>query len=96
MAKDAKPSLQASGAFAVTPSDANDIVLDAANTKGYKFVYLHVAGTSGAIKVNTADGETVTVYGTQGQVLPLMVSRVWSTGTAATSIIAFVGRGGTF
>lgn len=92
MAKLAQMSLQASDAFALTPNDDNDITADAGNTEGYKFCYIHVAGNSGAIKVTTVDGTDVTVYGIQGTTLPLLVRRVWATGTAATSLIAFIGR----
>lgn len=44
-------------------------------------------GAAGAIKVTTRGGEAVTLQ-VQAGILPLRVSRVWSTGTTATGIVA--------
>lgn len=93
MAKLAIMSLQASDAFSITKSDTDDIVDDPNNSANlYKFCYVHVVGASGDVKVTTVDGTDVTVYGTQGSVIPLLVRRVWSTGTTAGNLVAFVGR----
>ena len=83
--------LQATDAFAITPSNSLNISADPANTKEYPFCLVHVAGTSGTVAVITADGSTVTVYGIQGYTIPLAVKRVLVTGTSATNLIAFVG-----
>ena len=72
-------SLQAQNAIAVTPSDTID--LTHAST-------LYIGGT-GNIKVNTEGGQTTTFTAIQkGTTLPVLVKRVWSTDTTATSIIA--------
>lgn len=94
------PSLQSSYGFAITPSNSADISADAGNTHGFLWCYVHIAGTSGAVKVDTSEGDTVTLYGVQGTVLggsmPVQVRRVYSTGTAATSLIGVNGTGGIF
>jgi hypothetical protein len=86
--------LQATDAFAITPSDAALIVADAGNTKQWDSCYIHVAGTSGTISVVTKDGTQVTVYGVQGTTIPLLVRQVRATGTTATSLIGLVGGTG--
>lgn len=46
-------------------------------------------GGAGALKVDTISGETVTLSAVPaGSRIPLQVRRVYSTGTAATAIIA--------
>lgn len=67
-------------AAAVTPHDTNDLAVpcDA----------LFVGGT-GALKVDTAGGDTVTLSAVPaGAYIPLRCTRVYDTGTAATGIIA--------
>ena len=50
---------------------------------------LFVGGTAGNIKVTTANGDEIVFGNVQtGTVLPVQVIRVWSTGTAATGIVA--------
>ena len=67
------------GASAVTPSDSVNLT--------YPSVVF--VGGAGNVKVTTAQGDQVTFTGAQaGQVLPVQVIRVWSTGTTATSIVA--------
>jgi hypothetical protein len=67
------------GARAVTPSDSVNLT--------YPSVVF--VGGAGNIQVTTAQGDQVTFTGAQsGQVLPVQVIRVWSTGTTATSIVA--------
>jgi hypothetical protein len=91
------PALQASNAFAITPSDTVDIVSDAGNTEGASFVFLHCTGVSGTARVLPA-GQTgtptpVTVYLTQGQVLPLAVKRLYNTGPTPPTCIGFYAKG---
>ena len=67
-------------ALAVTPHDTNDLVYV---TRG---VYVGGAGT---LKVNMQDQGTVTFTGVPvGTLLPIRATRVYSTGTSATSILA--------
>lgn len=66
-------------AAAVTPSDTNNI----RTSRG-----LYVGG-AGNIVVDMAYGTTITFVGVQaGTVLPLQVTRVYSTNTTATNIVA--------
>lgn len=103
MAKKAIPSLQATDAFApITPSDSGDITSDAANVNDYPIIYVHCSGNAGLVYVTPADAPDLTtsydvpMYIAQGQTLPLLVKKVWSTGTTATGLTALVGRGGSF
>jgi hypothetical protein len=67
-------------AVAVTPHDTNDLTYV---TRG---VYVGGAGT---LKVNMQDSGTVTFTGVPvGTLLPIRATRVFSTGTSATSILA--------
>lgn len=85
-------------AFQVTPSDANDISLDAANSRAYDSVYLFVA-VAGTLVVNTvpkADGsgtaQTITCGSLQaGTIVPFPVTRVKATGTSAT-VVALIPK----
>lgn len=102
MAKKAQPSLQASDAFPITPSDAGSILNDVANIQQYTFVYVHCSGNAGTVTVSPVDAPDFTatydvpIFLAQGQVAPLMVKKIWATGTTATGLIAFVTRGGSF
>lgn len=65
-------------ASVVTPSDTVD--LDTPS-----IVYI---GVSGAVKVNTVQGDTVTFVGLlAGGIIPVQVSRVWANGTSATNLL---------
>lgn len=67
------------GASAITPNDSTDISV----TRG---IYV---GGSGDLKVKMMDGSVITFTGLAGgMVHPLSVSRVYATGTTATSIVA--------
>lgn len=67
------------GADAITPHDTNDLALP---VSGF------YVGVAGAVKVITAAGDTVTFANVvAGIVVPLAVTRVFSTGTAATGIV---------
>lgn len=65
-------------AAAVTPSDTVDLPTPSV-------IY---TGTTGAVKVTTAQGTDVTFTGIPaGFVIPVQVRRVWSTGTTATNLV---------
>ena len=77
--RSANSTAPAHGAVAVTPSDSTDLPV----TRG-----LYVGG-AGNVAVTMADGGVVTFTGaTAGQFLPLQVTRVMSTNTTATLILA--------
>lgn len=88
------PSLQATCAFAITPSDSADIKADVANTEQVGAVYLHCTGTSGTAKVMPAAGPqvAVTIYLVQGQTNPLAVRRLYATSPTPPSCIAYYGK----
>ena len=66
-------------AAAVTPSDSADLP---------QFSVIYVGG-AGNVKVTTAQGSAVTFSGVNaGTVIPVLVRRVWSTGTTATLMTA--------
>jgi hypothetical protein len=65
---------------AVTPNDSTDLT----NVTRGIFV-----GGAGALKVTTVGGESVTLTGVAaGSVLRIRATRIWSTGTTATTIAA--------
>jgi hypothetical protein len=69
----------ATGGFAITPSDTVDM------TKTARGIYV---GAGGDVKIKTWDGSVITLVGCpQGAVIPYFVSRVYATGTTATSLI---------
>ena len=70
-------------ALAVTPSDGSDL-------SGEPFYAVYV-GTGGDLKVDMADGGSAVTLSNvaSGQLLPIMVERIYSTGTTASNIIAF-------
>lgn len=68
-------------AFSISPSDTADL-------PNISVVYVGGFGTTGAVKVTTAQGTDVTFLGVPaGAVLPVQVRRVWSTGTTATNLL---------
>lgn len=70
----------ASNAVLVTPSDSTDL------TYVSRAVYV---GTTGNMKVTMQDSGTVLFTGIPaGTTLPIRVSRIWSTTTTASTIIA--------
>lgn len=78
-----KPSVRVdtdpiSGLVAVTPNDSTDLA------KTTRAVYI---GTAGDLKVDMADGTTGTFNSAEG-LLPIAVTRIYSTGTAAQDILA--------
>jgi len=70
-------------ALSVTPSDGSDLT-------GEPFYAVYV-GTGGNLKVDMADGGAAVTLSNvaSGQLLPIMVERIYSTGTTASNIIAF-------
>ena len=70
-------------ALAVTPSDGSDL-------SGEPFYAVYV-GTGGNLKVDMADGGSAVTLSNvaSGQLLPIMVERIYATGTTASNIIAF-------
>jgi hypothetical protein len=66
------------------PGDAAAItVSDTANLAQPSIIYV---GAAGNVKVTTAQGTDVTFVGlVAGQVIPVQVIRVWSTGTTVTT-----------
>jgi hypothetical protein len=65
--------------FAITPGDGSDLAIA---TRA-----LWVGG-AGDVKVTTLGGDTVILVGvTAGSLIPIRVSRVFSTSTTATSIV---------
>jgi len=70
-------------ALAVTPSDVADL-----SGEPYYAVWV---GTGGDLKVDMADGGAAVILSNcaSGQLIPIMVERIYSTGTTASNIIAF-------
>jgi hypothetical protein len=68
-----------SGGLAITPSDSADLSQPVRCLQG--------TTATGYIKVTLIDGTTVTFYAYQTLMYPMLVKRVWSTGTTATGII---------
>lgn len=66
-------------AAAVTPNDSTDL------TTSSRALYV---GTTGNIKVTTVGGNAVTFTSVPVGWFPVRCSRVWSTGTTASNIIA--------
>ena len=69
----------AAHAAVVTPSDTVDL----ANATRAILV-----GTGGDLKVTTVGGETVVIPAAPVGVLPLQVTRIWATSTAASNLTA--------
>ena len=68
-------------AAAVTPNDSVDL-------PEISIIYVGTYGSTGAVKVTTAQGTDVTFTGVPpGFVIPGQVRRVWSTGTTASNIV---------
>lgn len=72
------PVVYANGA-AVTPHDTNELPVYA------RALYV---GVSGDVKVTTWDGSTLTFKAAPVGILPVQAKVVFSTGTAATNILA--------
>ena len=69
-------------ASAITPNDAEDIIATAG-------IYVGVSGDLRVTLAEMADGSHVTFTDlAAGIIHPLVVKRVWNTGTTATDIVA--------
>jgi hypothetical protein len=66
-------------AYAITPSDT-------VNDANGPFAAIQV-GTGGTLKVITKAGQTVTLTMATGTTLPLLVARIFATGTSATNLV---------
>ena len=66
-------------AMDVTPSDSADL---AEVSRAINVV------TSGAVRVTTSGGTTATIQVAAGIAFPVRATRIWQTGTTATSIVA--------
>lgn len=64
--------------FAITPADGADLAIQA------KAIYV---GGTGALKVDTVDGSTLTFAAVPVGFFPVRVRRVYATGTTATNLI---------
>jgi hypothetical protein len=79
--------LQAGRAAAVTPSNTVDIPSITGGTSNNGCV-LYVGG-AGDLKVDTVGGDAVTFVAVPaGSFIPVQVTRVYASGTSATSIVA--------
>ena len=76
----ANSSLPGDDCFPITPADGTDLEV---NTRAL------VIAAGGDVKFNTESGQTRTCTFPAG-VIPIRVSRVWSTGTTATGISGLV------
>lgn len=91
------PSLQATQAFVITPSDTVNIKDDTNNTEDYPFVFLHNIDTGATCRVLPA-GQTgaevpITIFLPQGATFPLAVRRVFLTSPAPPSgLIGMYGK----
>jgi hypothetical protein len=77
-------------ALAVTTSDALNLVPPNGDTA--KATRALLIGATGTLKVDMADGSTVTMTipaTATGVLLPIAVKKVYATGTSATGIVAF-------
>ena len=70
-------------AVTITPSDSTDLV------ETPRALQIHAGTNSTPVKVTmSGDSAAVTMNLQTGFIYPLRVSRVWATGTSATSVIA--------
>jgi len=66
--------------FAVTPSDT-------ANLERPARIYVGTSGNITVTLINMDDGTSVTLPGIPVGFAPMVVKRVWATGTAATNLV---------
>jgi|AntAceMinimDraft_12_1070368.scaffolds.fasta_scaffold12894_3 hypothetical protein len=81
--------LQAGRAAAVTPSDTLGIPsVSNQDGSGNNGCVIYV-GTGGSVRVLTVGGDDVTFVGINaGQFMPVLVTKVFATGTSASTIVA--------
>lgn len=83
MALKANLGLQATVAFAVSPSDTNNL----SSVTGQSFA-LYI-GTSGDVTVDTAGNNSSVLFSNVPiGFFPVLVTKVWNTGTTASNIVA--------
>jgi len=63
---------------------------DATPTVPYRGIYVGGDGTSGNLKVDTLSGSARTFYVLAGTYHPIIVTKVYRTGTAATNLFGIV------
>jgi hypothetical protein len=85
------PSRRAKASFAdvqaVTPDNTN--YLNGLGASGAAIPCdAIIVGASGNVKLDTANDTAVTVYMVAGYIYPIQATRIYSTGTAATGIVA--------
>lgn len=86
----AVPSQPVESALAVTPNDGANLVPP--NGDANKATRALLIGGAGNIKIDMADGTTVTLTipaTATGVIQPIAVKKVYATGTTATGIVAF-------
>lgn len=84
--------LQGTDAFIIAPHDTNTVDAHADNTALYKHCFVYV-GVTGDVKVTTVQGKDVTFTAVPaGFILPVVVKRVFNTGTTATNMLGIVGK----
>lgn len=66
------------GGISITPSDTDDL------SRTIKAIYV---GATGAIKVDTIAGDTLTFAAVPVGIFPIVCTRVYSTGTTASSLV---------
>lgn len=84
------PTMPVESALAVTPADGANLAPP--NGDANKATRALLIGGAGNLKVDMADGTTVTMAipaTATGVLLPIAVKRVYATGTTATGIVAF-------
>jgi hypothetical protein len=91
------PAIQATHAFEISPSDTDDIELDAANIDEVKAVFIHNPAAGGEVKVLPAgmspDDDPVTIYIAQGATFPMAVRRIYATSpTPPSGLIALYSK----
>lgn len=85
MAKKTNPS----PTFPMFPGGALDADARKSDTVNLPYPSVIYVGVTGAVKVMTSEGDTVTFTGVPaGNVIPVQVIRVYATGTTATSLVA--------
>lgn len=75
------PAGGGNNAATVTPNDSTDI-----QPPGY--LNVSTSGTVRVTPISMADGSSVDVFIAAGTIFPLLVKRVWSTGTSAGTIVS--------
>lgn len=78
----------AATAAAITPHDTNDLPAIMVGSDSVTSTAALSIGVGGSLKVDTVNGDTVTFSAVVAGILPIQVTRVYTTGTTATDIVA--------